>query len=319
MINKQHRTGNSNMKNDENIKILNFFEKYQQVSFTGGHFGKACNILKTIFSPEEKSKIFLSLSGALVPAGLQGDIVKLLDTGKISGLITTGAMITHDYIEELGYKHKPIRDYTTDAKLREEGMNRILDVGAPDEAFEKMEKDLHNWMEKTYITKDTPINISTPQFLKDLGSKFSNKSILGKCFEKSIPIYCPAITDSMVGVHCMTFAEYSKFKLDPILELKQYISHCFDSKLTSAIVLGGGVPKNYLFQGMLFSGHELSHAIQVTMDRPEHGGLSGATLDEAVSWGKIKSSAKKVTIISDITLILPLFVEYIYSLYPNLN
>ena len=155
---------------------------------------------------------------------------------------------------------------------------------------------------------------STPQFLYDLGAKFSNESIIGKCFEKKIPIYCPAITDSMLGVHLMTFAEQSKFKIDPILELKEFVTQCFDVKESAAIVLGGGVPKNYLFQGMLVSGRDLSYAIQITMDRPEHGGLSGATLSEAISWGKIKGSAKMTTVIADVTLVFPLLVNYIKEL-----
>ena len=298
---------------NENI-FLNIIEEYQRISFTGGQFSKACTILKSIFKDEPDTSIFLSLSGALVPAGLRKSIVDLLNTGKISGIITTGAMLTHDYIEELGFKHSPIHGHINDKALREQGINRILDVGASNDAFEAMEIDLHEWLEKKYSSNKAETNISTPEFLKDLGEKFSDQSIIGICYEKEIPIYCPAITDSMLGVHCMTFAEYSKFKLDPILELKQFISQCFDSKKTSAIVLGGGVPKNFLFQGMLVSGKELSYAIQVTMDRPEHGGLSGATLEEAISWGKIEFSAKTVTVIADITLVLPLFVNYIKSL-----
>ena len=294
---------------DENF--INFIESYSEISFNGGSFNKACNILKSIFTLEEDIQIFLSLSGALVPAGLQKTIVSLLDSGKITGVITTGATLTHDYIENLGFKHKKLNNFQNDAKLRQEGINRILDVGATNEAFEKMEISIHEWMEKAYSDKNREYSISTVEFLHELGKSCSEESILGKCQRKSIPLYCPAITDSMLGVHTMTFAEYRKFSLNPILELKQYISQCFDSKKTAAIVLGGGVPKNYLFQGMLISGKELSYAIQVTMDRPEHGGLSGASLDEAISWGKIESEAKIVTVVADVALVLPLFAKYI--------
>lgn len=296
---------------DPDPQLLKFIESYDEISFTGGTFSKACHILHSIFKLEEKIQIFISLSGALVPAGLQSHIVSLLKTGKISGVITTGATLTHDYLEDLGFKHKKLHHFTTDAELRKNGINRILDVGATDEAFEKMEISIHEWMEKNYPDTKIAYSVSTVDFLKELGKERSENSILGICQRKNIPIYCPAITDSMLGVHAMTFAEYRKFSLDPILELKSYISQCFDSKKTAAIVLGGGVPKNYLFQGMLISGKELSYAIQVTMDRPEHGGLSGASLDEAISWGKIQSDAKTVTVVSDVSLILPLFVKYI--------
>lgn len=291
-------------------KISSFLHQYKDISFTGGQLGKSLNILEQMFISEDPISIFLALSGALVPAGLQSHLLALLKTNKISGIITTGATLTHDYIEDIGFKHKTIHNFKDDADLRDKGINRILDVGASNKAFEAMEKHLHNWMEEVYAKKSESktMSISTPDFLQTLGHKLSNNSILGYCARQKIPIFCPAIMDSMLGIHCMTFAEFNKFNLNQIAELKQYVSQCFDTTQTGAIVLGGGVPKNYLFQGMLVSGKELTYAIQVTMDRPEHGGLSGATLDEAISWGKIDPHAKFTTIIADITLVLPIFV-----------
>ena len=296
---------------DNKTYFSNFFDTYNEIAFTGGTFHKALNILRSIFILDQDVNIYLSLSGALVPAGLTKHIVALLNTGKIAGVITTGATLTHDYIENLGFKHKKLHHYESDAKLRESGINRILDVGATNEAFEKMELSIHSWLEKTYPDKQTSYQISTVDLLFELGKSCSEKSILGICNRKNIPIYCPALTDSMLGVHIMTFAEYRKFSINPIQELKHYISKCFDSKKTAAIVLGGGVPKNYLFQGMLISGKELSYAIQVTMDRPEHGGLSGASLDEAISWGKIEFDAQIVTVVADVSLVLPLFTKFL--------
>ena len=294
-----------------NDSLLQFLNAYSGISFTGGTFYKACTILKSMFHDESDIKIFVSLSGALVPAGLQSSIVTLLKTKKIAGLIVTGATLTHDFIEDLGFKHHKLDHYVNDAELRKEGINRILDVGATNEAFEAMEVSIHKWLEEIYTDNKQSISISTVDLLRELGKICSENSILGACQRLNIPIYCPAITDSMLGVHIMTFAEYRKFSINPIMELKQYISQCFDSEKTAALVLGGGVPKNYLFQGMLISGKELSYAIQVTMDRPEHGGLSGATLQEAISWGKIQSEAKMITVVADVSLVLPMFVKYI--------
>lgn len=299
------------MDNSGEKDFLEFFNSFNDIAFTAGTFNTACNILKAVFVEEDDISVFLSLSGALVPAGLQKHIVSLLKTGKIAGIISTGATLTHDYIEDLGFKHKKLHHYESDAKLRQAGINRILDVGATNEAFEKMEVKIHSWLEETYSDKQVQYSVSTVDLLYELGKTCSENSILGICQRNNIPIYCPAITDSMLGVHIMTFAEFRKFTINPILELKRYISQCFDSKKTAAIVLGGGVPKNYLFQGMLISGKELSYAIQVTMDRPEHGGLSGASLDEAISWGKIEFDAKIVTVVADVSLILPLFIKYL--------
>ena len=136
----------------------------------------------------------------------------------------------------------------------------------------------------------------------------SEKSLLGAAIKKKIPVFCPAIMDSMLGVHVLSFSETTGFTLDPVAELKEIISLSFDAEKTGAIVLGGGVPKNYTFQACLVSGKMLDYAIQFTMDRPEHGGLSGASLDEAVSWGKISSGGNMVTVIVDVTIALPLLV-----------
>ncbi len=77
-----------------------------------------------------------------------------------------------------------------------------------------------------------------------------------------------------------------------------------------AMLLGGGVPKNYILQSMLVTPRSFDYAIQLTMDRPETGGLSGgATLDEAQSWGKVGEDAKSVTVYADSTITLPLIVS----------
>ncbi|OYT63270.1 deoxyhypusine synthase, partial [Methanosarcinales archaeon ex4484_138] len=75
-----------------------------------------------------------------------------------------------------------------------------------------------------------------------------------------------------------------------------------------ALFVGGGVVKNFILQSMLVTPKQFEYAIQLTMDRPETGGLSGATLNEACSWGKIHENAKTVTVYSDATITLPLIV-----------
>ncbi|MFX0095785.1 MAG: deoxyhypusine synthase family protein, partial [Candidatus Hodarchaeota archaeon] len=77
-----------------------------------------------------------------------------------------------------------------------------------------------------------------------------------------------------------------------------------------ALVIGGGVPKNYIFQSMLVSGKMLKYAVQITMDRPEHGGLSGASIEEAISWGKIKEDAIYTSVVMDATVALPIIIQY---------
>lgn len=291
--------------------LESFIHDFQQSGFTAGAFGEACNLISLMLKDKEVS-IFLSLSGALIPAGQQHFLVNLVKTKKLSGIVVTGATLTHDYLEDLGFHHFPIDNTKNDSELRNEGVNRIFDRGTTDEGFEYMEQDLHAFLEKTYSDPaKKPKTIVTPDFLKLLGLKCGPDSLLGASARANVSLYCPALTDSMLGVHLMTFREFNTYlTLDPLAELKMILSQLFSTKKTAAIILGGGVPKNYLLQGMLVSGKELDYAIQITMDHPEHGGLSGAPLQEAISWGKIKPDAHYVTVIADVTLVLPFLTAW---------
>jgi deoxyhypusine synthase len=82
----------------------------------------------------------------------------------------------------------------------------------------------------------------------------------------------------------------------------------FEADSAGALVVGGGVPKNYVLQTMLVTPDAYDYAVQLTMDTPETGGLSGATLDEARSWGKLEKSARNATVVGDATVTLPLVV-----------
>jgi len=78
------------------------------------------------------------------------------------------------------------------------------------------------------------------------------------------------------------------------------------SKKTGVVYIGGGVPKNYIQQAMQLSPHKAEYGIQITMDRPEHGGSSGAELKEGISWGKMNPDANFVNVICDATIALPI-------------
>jgi deoxyhypusine synthase len=90
--------------------------------------------------------------------------------------------------------------------------------------------------------------------------------------------------------------------------MRGLIDRCYEAKRTGVLIVGGGVPKNFILQSMLVTPKSFDYAIQLTMDRPEPGGLSGATLDEARSWGKVGENARAVTVYSDATITLPVIV-----------
>jgi deoxyhypusine synthase len=115
----------------------------------------------------------------------------------------------------------------------------------------------------------------------------------------------------MIGLHAWIYKQTSPLKVDAFSDMKEMVDIFCDAKRTGAIILGGGVPKNFIFQTALIAPREqegFDYAIQITTDTPENGGLSGATLEEAKSWGKVGAKAKAVTVYCDATIALPIIV-----------
>jgi deoxyhypusine synthase len=124
---------------------------------------------------------------------------------------------------------------------------------------------------------------------------------------KEVPIICPALVDSIAGFQLWVFGQDKTLRIDPLLDIEILMDKVYEAKKAGIIILGGGVPKHFaLFANTFREG--VDAAVQITMDRPEPGGLSGASLDEAISWGKVKPKGRAVTVVSDVTIAFPLIV-----------
>jgi deoxyhypusine synthase len=104
------------------------------------------------------------------------------------------------------------------------------------------------------------------------------------------------------------FKQTNELNIDAFDDMHEIIDICYDAKKTGVIILGGGVPKNYILQSMLVTPKSFDYFIQITTDRPESGGLSGATADEAKSWGKVSKNARSTTVYADATIAFPIIV-----------
>ncbi|MFW9950357.1 MAG: deoxyhypusine synthase family protein, partial [Candidatus Thorarchaeota archaeon] len=135
--------------------------------------------------------------------------------------------------------------------------------------------------------------------------------ILKICSEKDIPIFCPAFTDS--GLALQLGFHFQNLNLNHFKDMLKMVDLAWEAKHAGVCIIGGGVPKNFIMQSLQFSPNSAMYAIQVTMDRPEPGGLSGATLQEAVSWGKVNEKAKQSTVICDATIALPILLWFLKS------
>jgi len=245
---------------------------------------------------------FLTLSGAMVPAGMRSVVSDLIRKDHVDVLVITGANLVHDIIESFGC-HCLGTPESDDAALRDSGMSRIYDVFLRDEDFEDFEEMMQR------ILPDERKTMSGRELLRRLGERIEDKrSILRSAYDKEIPVFCPALPDSMIGLQAWMHSQTKKLSVDAFADIKEIVDICYASKKSGIVIVGGGVPKNFALQSMLVTPKSFDLAIQLTTDTPENGGLSGATLSEAISWGKLSASARFVTVYGDATITLPIMV-----------
>lgn len=293
--------------------------EYGNAGIGAADLHRAIGITGEMFGEDEVS-VFFGLAGAMVPTGMRQLVVDLIRDGYIDALVTTGANLTHDAIEGIGGKHhhgrehheeKTLRDH--DEALREEWVDRIFNVYLPQEHFTLLENHLRD---EVFPEFEGPVSIQ--ELTAELGRANAavnvergieeDPGIAAAAHEEGVPIYCPAIQDSVLGLQAWIYSQTSDFSLDALADMTHLNDLAYHAERTGAFVVGGGVPKNYVLQTMLVTPSAYDYAVQLTMDSPSTGGLSGATLDEARSWGKIEKAGENASVYADATITLPLVI-----------
>ncbi len=296
----------------EKTDIVELINSLKGTGFNAKRLALACEIYSSMIQNKDCVKFF-GLAGAIVPVGLQRVIYDFIKEDFIDILVTTGANITHDLAEALGYHHlqgDDIIENIKDNQLHKEEINRIYDVYMPNEVYEGIED---------FVSKlDIPDNqMTVSSFIKFLGNQLpqNSHSILKICAEKNIPIFCPAFTDS--GLAMQLGFHHQQLNLNHFKDMLEMVNLAWNAKEAGICIIGGGVPKNFILQSLQFCPNSATYAIQITMDRPEQGGLSGATLKEAISWGKISEKCNYSTVISDATIALPIMLWFLKKSHKN--
>jgi len=270
-----------------------------------GKIGIAAELAAEMFGDKDYT-VFLTIAGPMVPGGMRRIVSDLIDQEYVKVVVTTGANMVHDMVEALGYKHLVGTFLAEDKKLRAKDIGRIGDIYIEQKAFRGLEKWMYKILEN--IPEEKRERISTAELLFEVGKQIQDpESILATAAKKGVPIISPGFIDSIAGFHLWVFGQDKKMGIDPLLDVNKLMDKVYDAKKVGIIILGGGWPKHFaLFANTFREGVDC--AIQITMDRPEPGGLSGATLEEAISWGKVKPEGKVVTVICDVTIAFPLIV-----------
>ena len=286
------------IKIEKDMKVSELVENMGEIGFGARKIAEASSIMKQMFA-DEKCKVFLGVAGAMVPGGMKQVIMDMLDNSDV--FVTTGANLTHDLIESLGDKHYIGNEFEDDKELNKKGIDRIYNVFMKNSVYEKLE----DFFNENYDELRTCNNIR--EFLWKLGELAPGDGILKKCYEKKIPLFCPGIADSGIGLMIWGRIAEGKEKthIDVFSDMNEIIDFSWKAEKTGVIYVGGGLPKNFIQQSLQFSKGS-DYGIQITTDRAEPGGSSGAPLKEGISWGKMKSNANFVDVFCDATIALPL-------------
>lgn len=265
-----------------------------------------------IYRQNKRATIFLSYTSNLISCGIRETIKFLVKNKLVDAIVTTAGGIEEDFIKCLAPTY--IGDFKLKGKeLRKNGVNRLGNLLVPNNNYCLFD----DWMGPILNTmtdelEADPINIRwTPsKIINRLGKEINNEnSVYYWCYKNDIPVFCPALTDGSIG-DMMYFHSYKRpsFYCDIVQDIKKINDIAVRADNTGMVILGGGLVKHHVCNANLMR-NGANYAVYINTAHEFDGSDSGASPDEAISWGKIKIDSTAVKVCADVTLVFPLIVS----------
>jgi deoxyhypusine synthase len=299
---------------DRDRSVAGLLAKMEGTSFQGRNLAAAHQVWLNML--QDNATVFMGLSGGLVAAGMRRLIAYLIKNHYIDVLVATGANLFHDMHETLGRFHYQGSPRPDDKDLRDSGVVRIYDTYASEVEF----READEWVGNFANTLEHTRPYSTRDFLHLLGRELSEiateDGVLTSAYKAKVPIYCPAITDSPIGVGIAAsrIDRKNPFQFDVIQDVVEMAQIVAKSANTGIVLFGGGSPKNYITQACTTASvikanvRNYKYAVQIVSDVGDFGGLSGAPVEDPGSWGRLARDADRVSVNVDATIAMPLLV-----------
>ncbi len=315
----------------EKKTVSQLLAEMSRTAYQGRKLGEAVDVWEAMLA-EENLTIVLGFAGSMSTAGQWTIVNWLIKNRYIDVLVSTGANVSEDIVDAMGFGYWQGSHMVNDEELLKADVNRYYDVFGKETDYREMEEVMTEFL----LTLRTDFAYSSMELLNLFGDYLSGKgikSIAAVAAENDVPIFCPAITDSAYGeAFLMAKNAGHKIRLDSVKEFDQFVGIGEKTKDVGVVYVGGGVPKDltqliaisvspktndegvpgrkgHLRKGLKEYYYPHKYAIQITTDSPQWGGLSGCTLEEAVSWGKIDSGGKRAVCYCDATIALPLIAH----------
>ena len=304
----------------QDMRVADLVRSMADMSVQARNLGQCAMVLEKLYDDPKRQTVLLGLAGPLIAAGLRNVIRDLIVSGFVDVVVSTGAILYQDIYQARGYQHYQGIPAADDHVLRDLYIDRIYDTYVDEEKFWETDK----WCGEI-ADQLGDVSLSSRQFLDYLGSKLKDKnSIVYQCHKKGIPIYCPALNDSSIGIglthhrHRARSEHRRGVTIDSIQDNYELTQLVVQSPGTAAIYVSGGVPKNFINDSVVMSyifglnrGHD--YAVQMTTAVVHDGGLSSSTLGEAQSWGKVAKDATHAMAWVEPSVALPLLASYLFS------
>ncbi|KYK25866.1 deoxyhypusine synthase [Thermoplasmatales archaeon SG8-52-1] len=304
------------IKKFNSIPIIDSFD---DMAFQSRNLARSCKIYDTMLKDKDCT-IILCLAGSLVSAGLKKIIVDLIENNMIDIIVSSGAIIVdQDFFEGIGFNHYRGSIYADDNELRNLSIDRIYDTYIDEDDLRICDMTI-----KKIADSLKQGAYSSREFIYEMGKYLSNsgknkESIVLAAYKKEVPIFCPAFSDSSAGFGLITHQIKKKdhISIDSVKDFKELTELKVKSKETGIVMIGGGVPKNFI-QDTVVAADILGenspmhkYAVQLTVADERDGALSGSTLKEASSWGKVDQGFEQM-VFSEATITFPLLTSYAY-------
>lgn len=305
----------------KSINTIPIIEAMGKTAFQARNLYRASEIANMMVA-DTNCGIILTLAGSLISAGMKAAIVDLMRANAVDAIVSTGAnIVDQDFLEALGFKHYQGTQFVDDNELRDLMIDRIYDTYIDEDDLRVCDMtvaEIANSLE--------PRPYSSREFIEEMGkwlvqNEHGKDSIIRVAYEKGIPIFVPAFSDCSAGfglVHHQFNAVGPVVSIDSAKDFLEITKIKIKNKETGILMLGGGVPKNFT-QDIVVAAEVLDndapmhkYAVQITVADERDGGLSGSTLKEASSWGKVETTYEQM-VYSEVTIAFPLLASYVWN------
>ena len=300
--------------------VVPLVEAMGKMAFQARNLARACEIYDRMLADKDCS-VILCLAGSLLSAGLKRVVVDLVANNMADAIVSTGAnIVDQDFFEALGYKHYRGTPFVNDKELRSVRVDRIYDTFIDEDELGECDNTIAKIAESL-----EPKPYSSREFIEEMGKFLAKRpkakdSVVRVCCEKGVPIFVPAFSDCSAGMGLLHHQWHSPDRHVSIDSAKDFLELArlkIEAEETGLIMIGGGVPKNFA-QDIVVATEMLGlespmhkYAVQITVADERDGGLSGSTLREACSWGKVDVVHEQM-VYAEATLAFPLLAGYAY-------